>query len=234
MTIDIAILLSLASFLISIYTLWVTRLAGFALNVAPTARLELTTNPNSPGARQPGVILKLLFTNKGAHLGYVHDVATTVCKISHQSKPTLFRSLYEYIEESLNLTSQLPPPKLLAFSSFPILPSETVVKKIVFVPFDSQIEMKFEQGRYQFAIYTRDIKSGRKWRQWKTVEVDITADDLLVLQKTEAMTSEDRSQFVKWIIHSKPTHDAEYALGDLHAQLIKERQVRPNHLQARK
>jgi hypothetical protein len=140
LSVDTSLIVSLAALLVSVYTFWITRVAKFKLNVVATARVELTSNPQSPGAKQPGIIMQLLFSNKGAHLGYVHDVAVSICKAGSKSEPVLFRSLYEHIEESLNLTGKLPPPKLLAFTSFPVEPGETVVKKVVFVPIDSQVE----------------------------------------------------------------------------------------------
>lgn len=212
-----SLIVSLASLLVSVYTFWVTRVAKFKLNVVATARVELTSNPQSPGAKQPGIIMQLLFSNRGAHLGYVHDAAMSICKVGSKSGPVLFRSLYEHVEESLNLTGKLPPPKLLAFTSFPVEPGETVVKKVVFVPVDSQVEFNFEQGTYLLAPYTRVQKL--KWKKWDATEIEINEDDLHALGKTEAVFTGDGSQFVKWLIHSKPTKHANVALQALRSKV---------------
>jgi hypothetical protein len=176
MSVDASVVLSLAALLISIYTFWVTRVAKFKLNVAATTRIELTSNPQSTGARQPGIIMQLLFSNKGAHLGCVHDVAILISKAHSKSEPILFRSLYEHIEESLNLTDRLPPPKLLAFTSFPLKPGETIAKKIVFVPIDSELEFHFEQSIYVLVPYTRTEKL--KWKKWDPTEMEVNDADL--------------------------------------------------------
>ncbi len=220
MTIDISIILSLASFIISVYVLWITQLAKFRLDVASTARVELTSNPQSPGAKQAGIKMQLLFTNKGANLGYVHDVAITICKSSSKSKEIiLLRSLFESLDETLNLTNQLPPPKLVAFSSFPVRPSETIIKNIVFVPVDPQIDFKFETGKYSLTPYTKGLKRKEKWRKWDTLEVDVTSEDISVLGQTLVTPQAGGGQFVKWLLHSKPTDYAENALKELLSQI---------------
>lgn len=219
MSIDIPIVVSIVSFVISVYTLWTTRLAKFSLSVVSTARVELTANPQSLGAKQPGIMMQLLFTNRGANLGYVHDVAVVLRKVDSPSTPVMFRSLFENLEDTLNLTEQLPPPKLVAFTSFPIRPSETIIKKILFVPFKPEPELKYEKGKYLFIPYTRDVARGHKWKKWDTIEIDIDEGDLSVLGKTVATPTAGGGQFVKWMIHSKPTSDAESALNNLATQI---------------
>jgi len=224
MSIDVSIILSLASFIISVYVLWTTQLAKFRLDVASTARVELTTNPQSLGAKQAGIKMQLLFTNKGANLGYVHDVAIAISKNGTKPKEIiLLRSLFESLDETLNLTNQLPPPKLVAFSSFPVRPLETVIKNIVFVPNDSNIDFKFEMGTYTLTPYTKGLKSKEKWRKWDSLDVDINSEDIRMLGQTLVTPMVGGGQFVKWLLQSKPTNYAENALKELLSQISRKK-----------
>ncbi|MDQ3805050.1 MAG: hypothetical protein M3416_14630 [Acidobacteriota bacterium] len=213
------IILSFVAVCVSGYTLWSTRLAPFDLNVVSTGRVVLTSNPLSPGARQPAISVQLLFTNNGAKQGYVNDVALVLRKLDSEIKPVLFRSLYEHIEDSLNFTNQLPPPKMIHFISFPVKPGETIAKKVVFVPFDFQTEVNYERAKYSVTPYV--IESGKKWKAWNAVDIDITQEDLQSLGQTVATPVEGGRQFVKWVHHSKPTTQQEASLSNLKSKIEK-------------
>lgn len=204
--------------------MWITQIAKFKLDVASTARVNLTSNPQSPGAQQAGIKMQLLFTNRGANLGYVHDVAITIWKKGSKTKEViLLRSLFESLDETLNLTNQLPPPKLVAFNSFAIPPSETIIKNIVFVPADPQIVFRFEEGIYSLTPYTKGLKSKEKWRKWDTFDVEINSEDIHILSQTFVTPTAGGGQFVNWLVHSKPTNYAEEALKELSVQISRKK-----------
>ena|SRR5258708_37572052 len=85
--IDTSVIVSFAALLISAYVLWISQLRKFTLDVVPTDRVELTSNSWSKEAEEPSVILQFLFTNKGAKLGYIQDVALVVQKADRGSTP---------------------------------------------------------------------------------------------------------------------------------------------------
>jgi hypothetical protein len=65
--------------------------------------------------------------------------------------------------------------------------------------------------------YTRTEKL--KWKKWDTTELEINEDDLHALGKTVAVSTGDGGQFVKWLIHSKPTKHADTALQALKSKV---------------
>jgi hypothetical protein len=214
------IIISVISLLLSLFTLWVTRYSKFKLEVVSTSRIELTKNPQSLGGKHPAIILQLLFTNKGARIGYVNDIAVSLEKVDSSDQPIVFRSLFEQIEDALNLTDQLPPPSLRAFSSFPIKANETIAKKIWFVPSEVDEEVTFEVANYIITPYTSDTTS-KEWNGWKDISAEINKNDLQEINKTVVTPTPGGGQFVKLMIHSKPTQKAEKQLDSLAAKLAK-------------
>ena len=208
--------ISFASLAIAVIALWKTSLKPFNLEVVPTGRVVLTTNPQSPGALQSAFLVGLVMTNKGAKLGYVDDVALAV-QLDSASASVLLRSLFEQFDDSLNLTQDLPPPKLRAFSSFPLKRGETVIKKILFAPVDPDLFGGFEEKTYSLIPYT--VSPGSTWREWGRIKVEVTAEDLRALSTTVATPVEGGGQFVKWIVHSKPTERINKELEALRARL---------------
>jgi hypothetical protein len=148
---------------------------------------------------------------------YVNDVALVLRKLDSDAKPVLFYSLYDYIEDTLNFTNQLPAPKMAAFLSFPIKPGDTVAKTVVFVPFDYQAAVSYELGRYQVVPYTEE--TGKGWRASAAVELEITQDDLQALSLIKATPTPSGGHFVNWMIHSKPSAQQETSLQGLKAKI---------------
>ncbi|MBI5294789.1 MAG: hypothetical protein HY869_04890 [Chloroflexi bacterium] len=214
----IPIVFSAISLLLSLFTLWVNRYSKFKLEVVSTSRINLTKNPHSLGAKHPAIVLQLLFTNKGAQLGYVNDIAISLKNRDSKNQSIVFRSLYEQIEDTLNFTDQLPPPKLTAFLSFPIKSGETVAKKIWFVPAQFEEVVKFEEKKYIITPYTSDTTS-KGWNIWEEIQVDINKEDLQEINKTTATPTAGGGQFVKLMVHSKPTVKAEEMLKALETKL---------------
>jgi hypothetical protein len=187
------------------------------LSVVSGGRVELTTNPQSPGAQQSAFIVTLILTNNGARLTHVDDVALAVAGFGPNIR--LFRSLFEKEDEPLNLTATLPPAKLRAFTSFPVKGGETAVKRIVFVGFEADPTLRFRPGRYVLTPYHRAI--GSDWESAESINLEVTEDDLQALSHTATVPSEEGGHFVKWMVHSKPSLDAEGSLSALATRLRK-------------
>jgi hypothetical protein len=136
------IVISIVSLLVSSTTLWLTKLSSVKLNFLHTGRVSITSNPIRAD-KQLALDLQLLFYNDGAQQGYVRDVALVFRKTELPSKQIILRSVYEIVDDSLNLGKELPPPKMMPFNSFPVKGGETIVKQFVFVPDDSETELKY-------------------------------------------------------------------------------------------
>ena len=211
--------ISFLAMFVSGYTLWTTKLAPFKLKVISTGRLVLTGNPNSPGATEPAIGVQLLFSNNGANQGYVDDIAVVLRKSGSDARAVLFRSVFEQIEDTLNFTNELPPPKMVTFKAFPVKPGETVAKEVMFVPFSPQPEWKYELAKYSVVPYT--LEAGKPWKVWEAMDVEVKQEDLRSLNQTVATPSDGGKQFVKWALTSLPTTSRERSLKDLESEIEK-------------
>jgi hypothetical protein len=196
------LLISFASLIISLSTLWYTRLEPFNLKVVHSGRVDLTSNPTRPN-QHLGMGLQFVFNNDGARQGYVQDMALVLKKADESPKGVFLRSVLEMVDDSLNLGKEIPPPKLQPFVAFPVKAGETVVKKFVFVPDDPNSDAKFETGRYDATPYTREAGAGKDWRSWESIRFEVDIGDLEQLSRTAASPSPDGKTF--WITQSKAT-----------------------------
>jgi hypothetical protein len=208
------VLISIFSLILSAYTLWTTKLSPFHLAVMHSGRVDLTSNPLRAN-RQLGISLQLAFFNDGATQGYVGDAALVLRKADSPGKPILLRGVYEILEDTLNLGKESPPPKMLAFTSFPVKPGETIMKKLVYVPDDSESELRFERAVYLLIPYTIEIAMMKQWQDWPAIKFEVTEGDLEALAKTTVGPSEEGKQFVNWITQSKLTVQQEENLQRL-------------------
>lgn len=68
---------ALVSFVMSIYTLYVTSLRPFAPHAVAAGRIVLLKNPFSSELKQDAFMIDVIFTNRGANRGVVEDVAVS-------------------------------------------------------------------------------------------------------------------------------------------------------------
>lgn len=88
------LMISSFAFFVSASTWWWTRVAPFTLRVRSGGRVEVSYDPNCYPF-QPSITLPLLFSNTGAKLGYVSDLALIGYGFHPNNFPVLFRSKFE-------------------------------------------------------------------------------------------------------------------------------------------
>lgn len=211
------IVISGVSLLFSAITLWETRLSGARISAVQADRVEFTRNPQSPRAARPAIVVSLLVSNRGARVGYITDVAASV--ESPTGEITVFRSLYEQLNERLNLSQGAPPPpELAAFKTFAAPPGQTVLKKVFFVLFDEGSDFSFTHGEYAVTVHTREALSSR-WRRWPERRVRLDESDINAMQPE--VTTMGSGQYVQLKVQIKPTLESEAAIADLARSLRK-------------
>lgn len=169
------IIISIVSLALSLYVLWATRVAPFKLKVLITGRVEFIRTP--PPNLLPRISMRLLFINEGARRGYVDNVALAVTDAHSAKIPLLFGALFEDVTEVNYAKEQQNIPHWVAFPSFNIGPGESLIKRVVFVPYDADVKFSPEAGDCSITPYTAKVE-GRNWKRWKTVTVTFSEQNV--------------------------------------------------------
>ena len=180
------------------------------------SRVELTTNPMSPGARAPALIVTIVAYNAGASAAFIHDISATFCPLSQNGSPAIvFRSLFEILRSEISLGATLAPPSLATFQSFSIGPSSQVVKSILLVPLDAESFVAFRPGPAEITARVLVNNEGLVWAKTSGAIIDVEQSDLDVLGQITATPQLDGRNYINWFTQSKAARGIERALKDL-------------------
>lgn len=177
------IIISSLSLALSGYTFWATRAAPFRPKVLTTGRVGVLRTP--PPYLMPRVSMRLLFVNEGARRGYVGNVALVISGANSSEAPQYFGAMFEDIAEMNYAEEQQESTQWVEFSSFPLGPGESILKRVVFIPNEADVEFFPEMGDYQLVLYTVE-EGGRNWVRQKVETVTFSDQEVKMLSAPPA------------------------------------------------
>jgi len=196
---------------ISAWLLYKDYIQPFQLDVRPAGRITISKNPFSEGLSQDSIQLDLIFTNQGARRGIIEDVAVV---INANGKQSIFRSLAEQTDRSLNLQKDLVPPKLESFIGFQLAKSESLIHRIFFVPHSASAIVQLSIGTYDADVWVKSTES-KKWIKKDFMNFTIDAEDIESLGKSKMTPLPEGGYFIKMITRDKVLSQGEERLKEL-------------------
>ena len=185
------IVISLFALLFAAFTLWSTRLAGPSLKLVPASRVTSTADYRSEGARRPAIIVPVMITNSGARSGYVTDVALEVDGHNARGRKEIFRSLFEQLDDKVNLGTTLTQPEFSPFQAFSVGPGETVVKDVFFILLNQQSDFSLEVGPLSITPLTQTVHKPTTWRTWDELTLNVLQVDRAALDSAQSTPNPD-------------------------------------------
>ena len=193
------IVISLFALLFAAFTLWSTRLAGPSLKLVPASRVTSTADYRSEGARRPAIIVPVMITNSGARSGYVTDVAL---EVDARGRKEIFRSLFEQLDDKVNLGTTLTQPEFSPFQAFSVGPGETVVKDVFFILLNQQSDFSLEVGPLSITPLTQTVHKPTTWRTWDELTLNVLQVDRAALDSAQSTPNPDGGRLVKLVFQS--------------------------------
>lgn len=214
----ISIIVAVISLLISGIIFWYDFLRSFNPRINTVGRVIISNDPYKPDESRIAIILPLIFNNVGAKLGIIEDLA--IILETPDGRNTLFRSLTEYLENTLNFTAELPPRKMQPFYGFSLNKRETINRTVLFKQEDYGQNFNLVIGTYNLHLFYRSSKT-KEWSEFgeHKLTFKIEGDDINALNKKTVQTHPDGSYFIKVIEQNKPLDYAESAINKLKEKL---------------
>lgn len=184
---------------ISAWLFYKDYLQPFRLDVRSVGRITISKNPFSEELRQDSILLDLIFANQGAKRGVVEDV---VLAINTDDWNGIYRSLAEQKDRSLNLQKDLVPPKLETFIGFELVKYDSMVRRILFVPYSEDGELKLSVGTYFADLWVRSSES-TQWVKKNSIKFTIEPKDVETIKKSQINLQPEGGYFVKWFTVDK-------------------------------
>jgi hypothetical protein len=131
-----------------------TFLRRFRPSINTTGRVALAKNPWSAGLSQAAISIELIFFNRGVKAGLIENVALRV-RTPTGARYT-FRAHCICADVTLNLSSELPPPKMETFRAFRLGKEEAARRQILFVPAEGSEAFRFEPGDLAIDVHSWD------------------------------------------------------------------------------
>lgn len=216
---DAALVISAISLGVSALTLWLSRLSPALITVSTANRVEITTDPWSPEAKRPALLVSIVAFNSGAKPAVVSDLAVSYSRPGSREGSVLFRSTHEKLDDTMNIGGEKPPPRLRPFTSFVIGPSQQVSKTALLIPQPPDAVDRFYLG--PVSLTTQLLLAGEQgeWVAAERVTFDISSADLAIISQISATPTPDGGRYVNWFTHSIPTRETNDALTSLASEL---------------
>ncbi|MBK7665559.1 MAG: hypothetical protein IPJ21_18875 [Sterolibacteriaceae bacterium] len=174
----LAIGISTISLVVSLFTLWNSRLAPFKLHVRIAGRVDFVGNLNEQSA--PSLVLPIIFSNSGAKPGYIEDLAVSMQPISG-GNGRLFRALYEQSNLTVYSKEEVEYPEWLAFRSFRLNGDDSKSKQIVFTEFAPVAGTQFQPGTFELALHAMHSKSNGTLKREHRLQISLSSEELATL-----------------------------------------------------
>ena len=207
--------MAIAALSISVILLYREHLKAFRLEVRTAGRVSISKNPFSGMLKEACLLLDLSFLNQGARRGVVEDVAVHV---SRDKGLALFRSYAVVQNRTLNFTKEPPPPVLESFAGFELTRGESVVKRIMFLPYFGSEDFEFEQVSYTADVWVKSTDQS-DWKRQESVRFTVDSGDMTTLAKMTPVPEEGGGYYLKWLTRDKVVDEAKEQLEVLKKKL---------------
>lgn len=211
--------ISILALIISGWLLYHDYLMPFRPSIRAIGRVTISKNPLFGGLQQDCIHVDIVFSNQGAKRGAIEDVAI---EINLGQNSSLFRSIAVMQNRNLPLGNELIPPTLESFVGFELGKSESVVKRILFVPHSGSASFSLKENNYRGTIWVRH-SSARKWIKYTDFEFNVDKDDLSELSKSTMVLQPDGRYYISWITRDKVLSSTEDHLLELSKYLVKKK-----------
>ena len=206
--------IAVLALVVALTTLYLTQLRSFSPDIRDSGRVVVTKNPYD--ITKSAFMVDFIFSNRGARTGVIDDVALSVQ--SPSGRTSLFRSFSEITDRTLQYTKDLLPIKSEPFIAFTLKGSDSLVKRILFVPHDPETDPGLMVGEYKLKVYAVTSKDER-WRDYDLLTVALDQTDLDVLNQITSTPQADGRSFINWKTRDKVTKKPESRLKLLEKEI---------------